>query len=91
MFGARHNVAINHTCHSDFENCKGLLTGITKDSRGGGQEDEGGVGGRRTSVVCLQATRRVERDEKFFAKYGTGFRIPHWAVIAICVGVMLPV
>jgi len=45
----------------------------------------------RIRVVLLQATRRVERDEKFFAKYGTGFRIPHWAVIAICVGVMLPV
>jgi hypothetical protein len=61
--------AINHTCHSDFENCKFLHTGITKDPLGGGEEDEGGVGGRRTSVVFVQATRRVERDEEFFANY----------------------
>ena len=44
----------------------------------GGQEDEGGgVGGRRTSVVFVQATRRVERDEEVFANYGTGFLFPH--------------
>jgi hypothetical protein len=72
--------AINHTYYSDFENCKFLFMGITKDPRGGGEkdeggvgeEDEGGLGGRRTSVVFVQATRRVERDEEFFANYGTG-------------------
>ena len=35
-----------------------------------GQEDEGGAGGNRTSVVFVQATRRVEREEEFFANYG---------------------
>jgi hypothetical protein len=80
-------LAINHTCHSDFEDCTFLLTGITKDSRGGGQEDEGGVGGRRTSVVFVQATRRVERDEEFLQTTGqaSGFLM---GVSAICMGVM---
>jgi hypothetical protein len=38
--------AINHTCHPDFENCKFVYPGITRDPRGVGQEEEGGVGGR---------------------------------------------
>jgi hypothetical protein len=42
---------VNHTCNSDFENCKFLHTGITTDQHGGGQEDEGSVGGRQTSVT----------------------------------------
>jgi hypothetical protein len=58
--------AVNHTCHSDFQNCKFLHTGIIKDPHGGGPEDEGSVGGRRTSVVFVQVTRHVERDEEFF-------------------------
>jgi hypothetical protein len=32
-----------------------------------GQEDEGGVGGSRTSVVFVQVTKHVEREEEFFA------------------------
>ena len=28
--------AVNHTCHRDFENCKFLHTGVTKDPRGVG-------------------------------------------------------
>ena len=40
---------VNHTCHRDFENCKFLHTGVTKDPRGVGEEDEGGAGGSRTS------------------------------------------
>ena len=60
--------AVNYTCHSDFQNCTFLHTGIIKDPRGGGPE--GSVGGRRTSVVFVQATRRVERDEEFLATKG---------------------
>jgi hypothetical protein len=87
--------AINHTCHPDFENCKFLHTGITKDPHGVGQEDEGGVEGSPTSVVFVQATRRVEREEELFANYGTGFRFPHACechlCAASCCDVMLPV
>ena len=69
--------AINHTCHPDFENCTFLHTGVAKDPCGVGQYDEGGVGGSRTSVVFVQATRRVEKEEEFFANYGDSFRFPH--------------
>ena len=30
-----------------------------------GQEDEGGVGGSHTSVVFVQATRHIEKEEEF--------------------------
>jgi hypothetical protein len=85
--------AINHTCHPDFENCKSVYAGITRDLRGVGKEDEGGVGGRRTSVVFVQATRRVETE--FYANYGSGFRSPHGCECHLCSAsrcdVMLPV
>jgi hypothetical protein len=78
--------AINHTCHPDFENCTFLHTGVTKDPRGVGQEDEEGVEGSRTRVVFVQAKRRVEREEEFFANYGDSFRFPHGCQCsAICV------
>jgi hypothetical protein len=87
--------AINHTCHPDVENCKFVYAGITRDRRGVGQEDEGGVGRRRTNIVFVQATRRVEREEEFYANYGTGFRFPHGCEChlcsASCCDVMLPV
>ena len=67
--------AINHTGHPDFQNGKFLHTGVTKDPCGVGQEDEGGVGGRRTSVVFVQATRLVEKEGEFFANYEDSFRI----------------
>jgi hypothetical protein len=51
--------------------------GVTKDPSGVGQEDEGGAGGSRTSVLFVQATRRVEREEEFFANFGDSFRFPH--------------
>jgi hypothetical protein len=40
---------------------------------GGWSEDEqGGIGGRRTSeVFVVKATRHVERDAELFANYGT--------------------
>jgi hypothetical protein len=76
--------AINHTCHLGFANCKFLNTGITNDPHGGGgTEDEGGVGGRRTSEVFVKATRRVERDADFFANYGTKFRFAGGCVICV--------
>ena len=53
--------AVNHTCHRDFENCKFLHTGVTKDPRGVGQEDEGGAGGSRTSVVFVERWLGSER------------------------------
>jgi hypothetical protein len=76
--------AINHTCHPDFENCKILYTGVTKDPRGVGQKDEGAVGRSRTSVVFVQATKRVEREEEFSPTMGipSGFLM---GVSAICV------
>ena len=49
-----------------------------------GQQDEGGAGGSRTSVVFVQATRRVEREEEFSLTMG----IPSaflMGVSAICV------
>ena len=76
--------AVNHTCHRDFENCKFLHTGVTKDPRGVGEEDEGGAGGSRTSVVFVQVTRRVEREEEFFANYGDSFRFPHGCQCHLC-------
>ena len=57
VFGARSH----HTCHRDFENCKFLHTGVTKDPRGVGQEDEGGAGGSRTSVVFVERWLGSER------------------------------
>jgi hypothetical protein len=53
-------------------------------SNSGGGQEEGGVGGSRTSVVFVQATRPVERDEEFFANYGTGFRFPHGCECHLC-------
>jgi hypothetical protein len=40
-----------------------MHTGMTSDPLvRGGREDEGGVGGRRTSAVFVKATRRVSRE-----------------------------
>ena len=62
--------AINHTCHPGFVNCRFVLAGIV----GGRSEDEqGGIGGRRTSEVFVKTTRRVESDAELFANYGTKF------------------
>jgi hypothetical protein len=38
----------------------------------------------RTSVVFVQATRRVEREEEFFANYGDSFRFPHGCQCHLC-------
>ena len=47
--------AINHTCHTDFENCKFVHSGITNVPRGGGrQKDEKVARCRRTSVVYVR-------------------------------------
>ena len=54
-----------------------LHTVVTKDPRGVVREDEGGVGASHTSVVFVQATRRVEREEEFSANYGDSFQFPH--------------
>ena len=50
-----------------------------------GQEDEGGVGGSHTSVVFVQATRHIEKEEEFFANYGNSFRFPHGCQCHLCV------
>ncbi len=95
--------AINHTCHPDFEHCNFLHTGVTKDPRGVGQEDEGGerecvcvlfigtqysnlytVGGSHPSVVFVQTTRHVEREEEFFANYVDSFRFRHGCQCHLC-------
>jgi hypothetical protein len=38
----------------------------------------------RTSVVFVQETRHVERDEEFFTNYGTGFRFSHGRECHLC-------
>ena len=61
--------AINHTCHTDFENF--VHSGITNVPHGGrGQKDEKVARCRRTSVVYVKTTRFVERNVEIFANYG---------------------
>ena len=77
--------AINHTCHTDFENCKFVHSGITNVPRGGGgQKDEKGARCRRTSVVYVKTTRFVERDVEIFANYGNEFRFVGVCVCHLC-------
>ena len=73
--------AINHTCHPGFVNCRFVHAGIV----GGRSEDEqGGIGGRRTSEVFVKTTRRVESDAELFANYGTKFRFAGGCVCHSC-------
>jgi hypothetical protein len=73
--------AINHTCHPGFANCRFVHAGIV----GGWSEDEqGGIGGRRTSEVFVKTTRRVESDAELFANYGTKFRFAGGCVCHSC-------
>jgi len=73
--------AINHTCHPGFVNCRFVQAGIV----GGRSEDEqGGIGGRRTSEVFVKTTRRVESDAELFANYGTKFRFAGGCVCHSC-------
>ena len=73
--------AINHTCHPGFANCRFVHAGIV----GGWSEDEqGGIGGRRTSEVFVKTTKRVESDTELFANYGTKFRFPGVCVCHLC-------
>ena len=73
--------AINHTCHPGFVNCRFVHAGIV----GGRSEDEeGGIGGRRTSEVFVKTTRRVESHAELFANYGTKFRFAGGCVCHSC-------
>jgi hypothetical protein len=54
----------------------------SNDPNGGGTEDEGGVGERRTSDVFVKTTRRVERDAEFFCKL--------WDQVPVCGWVGVP-
>ena len=73
--------AINHTCHPGFVNCRFVHAGIV----GGWSEDEqGGIGGRRTSEVFVKTTKRVESDTELFANYGTNFRFAGGCVCHLC-------
>jgi len=75
--------AINHTCHPGFANCRFVHAGIV----GGWSEDEqGGIGGRRTSEVFVKTTRRVESDAELFANHhdGTKFRFAGGCVCHLC-------
>jgi hypothetical protein len=77
--------AINHTCHTDFENCKFVHSGITNVPRGGGrQKDEKVARCRRTSVVYVKTTKFVERDVEIFANYGNEFRFAGGCVCHLC-------
>ena len=72
--------AINHTCNPGFANFRFVHAGIV----GGWSKDEqGGIGGRRTSEVFVKTTRRVESDAELFANYGTKFRFAGVCVCAI--------
>ena len=73
--------AINHTCHPGFVNCRFVHAGIV----GGRSEDEqGGIGGRRTSEVFVKTTKRMESDTELFANYGTNFRFAGGCVCHLC-------
>ena len=68
--------AINHTRHPGFANCRFVHAGIKRGQLVGGwsEDEQGGIGGRRTSEVFVKTTRRVESDAELFANYGTKFR-----------------
>jgi hypothetical protein len=52
---------------------------------GGWSEDEqGGIGGRRTSEVFVKTTKRVESDTELFANYGTKFPFAGGCVCHLC-------
>ncbi len=78
--------ASNHTCHPGFANCRFVHAGIKRGPLVGGWSDDeqGVIGGRRTSEVFVKATRRVESDAELFANYGTKFRFAG-GCCAICV------
>ncbi len=48
------------------------------------EDEQGGIGGRRTSEVFVKTTKRVERDTELFANYGTKFRFPGVCVCHLC-------
>jgi hypothetical protein len=70
--------AINHTCHPGFVNCRFVHAGIV------GGDEQGGIGGRRTSEVFVKTTRCVESDAELFANYGTKFRFAGGCVFHSC-------
>ena len=47
-------------------------------------DEQGGIGGRRTSEVFVKTTRRVESDAELFANYGTKFRFAGGCVCHSC-------
>jgi hypothetical protein len=74
-------LAINHTCHPGFANCRFVHTGIV----GGWSEDEpGGIAGRHTSEVFVKTTRRGGIDAELFTNYGTKFRFAGGCVCHLC-------
>jgi hypothetical protein len=78
--------AINHTCHPVFANCRFVHAGIKRGSLVGGwsEDEQGGIGGRRTSEVFVKVTRHVESDAELFANYGTKFRFAGVCVCHLC-------
>jgi hypothetical protein len=62
--------------------CTPLPTHVILVSRGEGTE--GVVRGRRTSVVYVKTTRRIEGDAEIFAKYGNEFRFAGVCVCHLC-------
>ena len=51
-----HATAINHTCHPGFANCRFVHAGIKSGSlvRGWSEDEQGGIGERRTSEVLIR-------------------------------------
>ncbi len=48
------------------------------------EDEQGGIGGRRTSEVFVKTTKRVESDTELFANYGTKFRFAGGCVCHLC-------
>jgi hypothetical protein len=78
-----HHVA---ECHPDFENCKFLHTGVTKDPRRVRQEDEGDVGGSRTRVVFVQATTTHRERKRVFRQLCGFLPVSSWVSVPFVCG-----
>ncbi len=69
--------AINHTCHPGFANCRFVHAGIKRGPLVGGwsEDEQGGIGGRRTSEMFVKTTRRVESNFYSMKKPSRGMKL----------------
>ena len=73
-------------CHPGFANCRLVHAGIKRGPLVGGwsEDEQRGIGGRRTSEVFVKTARRVESDAELFANYGTKFLFAGVCVCHLC-------